>query len=121
MADVTIYASCNETILNLPGLKAGVGEFAFELGVKADGILETIRATTEHHKIIGPGHLTYIDVDESADADHPADWQVELHAPNPIAIEFGHEPSGYFAGTATRAPEGLYILYSAAGYTGRGR
>ena len=116
MADVTIYASCIEQILNHPGLKEGVGEYAMELGGKAEGILERHRATTRWHKIIGPGHLTYIDVNESSDAAHPADWQVELHAPNPIAIEFGHEPSGYFAGTNTHAPEGLYILYEAAGY-----
>jgi hypothetical protein len=116
VARVDIYASCNNTILNLPGLKVGVGDEAMKMGVKAEGILENIRATTQWDKISGPDGLTRIDVSEADDPDHPADWQVELWGPNPIAIEFGHEPSGYFAGTKTRSPEGLYILYKAAGY-----
>lgn len=121
MARVTIYASCNQTVLNLPGLPAGVGEHAMDLGAKAEGILAQVRATTTHEKIIGPGGLTFIDVNPAAQPKYPADWQVELHAPNPIAIEFGHDPSGYFAGTNTKAPEGLYILYRAAGYKARKR
>lgn len=116
-----VYASCNETVLNLPGLKVGVGECAMELGVKAEGILNVVRASTRWDRIDEPSGQTFIDVDEASDPAHPADWQVELHAPNPIALEFGHRPSGYYAGTATRAPEGLYILYTAAGYTGRKR
>ncbi|QFG10392.1 tail completion or Neck1 protein [Mycobacterium phage Anthony] len=39
---------------------------------------------------------------------------IYLNAPNPVALEFGHMPSGVFAGTDTKAPEGLYILIRAA-------
>jgi hypothetical protein len=116
-----VYASCNKTVLNLPGLKAGVGEHAYELGAKAETILTIVRASTRWDRIDDPSGQTFIDVDEASDPQHPADWQVELHAPNPIALEFGHLPSGYFAGTSTKSPEGLYILYTAAGYTGRKR
>ena len=34
-----------------------------------------------------------------------------------MAMEMGHAPSGYFKGTATQAPRGLYILHRAAGLT----
>ena len=111
-----VYASCNDTVLHLSGLKAGVGHFAYEMGGKANRILEGVRATTPHHKIYGPDGLTFIEVNPAQNPDHPADWQVELHSPNPIATEFGHDPSGVFAGTDTQSPEGLYILYKAAGY-----
>jgi hypothetical protein len=116
-----VYASCNETVLNLPGLKVGVGDCAMELGAKAEGILTAVRASTGWDRIDEPSGQHFIDVNEASDPQHPADWQVELHAPNPIAVEFGHEPSGYYAGTDTRSPEGLFILYTAAGYSGRKR
>jgi hypothetical protein len=32
-----------------------------------------------------------------------------------LAIEMGHAPSGYFKGSATKSPRGLYILMRAAG------
>lgn len=37
-----------------------------------------------------------------------------LHAPNAMALEFGHEPSGFFAGTDTKPPFPRYILIRAA-------
>jgi hypothetical protein len=116
-----VYASCNETVLNLPGLKVGVGDCAMKLGAKAETILAVVRASTRWDRIDEPSGQTFIDVNETSDPQHPADWQVELHAPNPIALEFGHLPSGYYAGTSTRSPEGLYILYTAAGYNARKR
>lgn len=38
----------------------------------------------------------------------------ELNAPNAVALEFGHAPSGWFADTDTQAPEATYILTRAA-------
>jgi hypothetical protein len=121
MANVTIYASCHDTVLDLPGLKVGVGKEAKKMGAKAEGILTAIRMSTTHSKIAGPDGLTSIKVEEGGDTNYPADWAVALYGPNPIAMEFGHKPSGVFAGTDTESPEGLYILYTAAGYTGRKR
>lgn len=40
-------------------------------------------------------------------------WTI-LHAPNAMALEFGHQPSGWFAGTDTKPPDGEYILTDAA-------
>lgn len=43
---------------------------------------------------------------------HPSAGAASVNA---LAVEYGHAPSGYFAGTATRAPAGLYILTRAKG------
>lgn len=41
------------------------------------------------------------------------EWVI-LHAPNAMALEFGHAPSGVFRGTDTKPPDGEYILTDAA-------
>ena len=48
---------------------------------------------------------------------YSADFDVVMSNPDggAMAIEVGHNPSGKFAGTKTRAPRGLYILSRAAG------
>ena len=50
------------------------------------------------------------------------DGFVEMKGTDPMAIEFGHFPSGYFApekyGKVTKPPHGLYILSRAAGIGG---
>jgi hypothetical protein len=43
-------------------------------------------------------------------------WDVSLAGDNPAALEYGHQPSGWFAGTKTKAPTGLYILHKAGGF-----
>jgi hypothetical protein len=47
-------------------------------------------------------------------AEDGADCFTILHAPNAMALEFGHEPSGFFADTDTKPPEPEYILIRAA-------
>jgi hypothetical protein len=47
-------------------------------------------------------------------AEHDVDCFTIMVAPNAMALEFGHEPSGFFAGTNTKAPEPEYILIRAA-------
>lgn len=42
------------------------------------------------------------------------DHYTNLHAPNAMALEFGHSPSGFFAGTDTKPPAATYILIRAA-------
>ena len=49
---------------------------------------------------------------ESQDFD--VDAFTVLHAPNAMALEFGHEPSGWFADTETKPPAAEYILTRAA-------
>lgn len=48
---------------------------------------------------------------------YSADFDVVMSNPDggAMAIETGHDPSGIFAGSSTRAPRGLYILSRAAG------
>lgn len=52
---------------------------------------------------------------------YSADYDVTMSNPDlgAMAIEYGHMPSGIFAGTTTRAPRGLYILHRAAGLFGK--
>lgn len=109
----TIYytrRALNGLIANMPGVADAMYDEAKERDKIANGILEEIRATTPHHKIFGPGRLTRT----SSERDYP-DALFSLHAPNAVAIEYGHHPSGVFAGTDTEAPEGLYILHRAGG------
>lgn len=47
-------------------------------------------------------------------SEHDVDCFTTLHAPNAMALEFGHSPSGFFAGTKTKAPDPTYILTRAA-------
>lgn len=86
-----------------------------ELETRAKANLDGARSSTRWHKIFGPGHLT--DVTKSFG---DVDGFVNLEAPNPMAIEFGHAPSGVFGPDGslghihTKAPDGLYILTRAA-------
>lgn len=47
-------------------------------------------------------------------AEQDVDMYTILHAPNAMALEFGHEPSGFFEGTDTKPPDPEYILIRAA-------
>ena len=123
MADVDIYLSCNDTVLELRAVKNGVRRGAKEVGVRAEVLLDEARATTPHEKLgpdvvtnPQPSNLTKITVDPAFD--WPSDWFVSMWAPapsNPVAIEYGHMPSGFFKNKPSKAPEGLYILHRAAG------
>ena len=52
-------------------------------------------------------------------AEEGTDMFTILHAPNAMALEFGHSPSGLFADTDTKSPEATHILTKAA-YGGAG-
>jgi hypothetical protein len=121
MGRVDIYLTCVPTVLNLRGVKGAVKEEAGDIGQQADAILDTVRATTPHQKLVEevtnpqPSRLTFI---RTEPADNPHDWFVSLYAPSPsnaFALEFGHQPSGFFKDKPSKAPEGLYILHRAAG------
>ncbi|QGJ90170.1 hypothetical protein PBI_SHEAKEIRA_21 [Mycobacterium phage SheaKeira] len=47
---------------------------------------------------------------EIEEVDGAVDMHTVLHAPNAVALEFGHDPSGFFAGTDTKPPAAEYIL-----------
>lgn len=107
----------NTVVSHLDGVRGRVHEEAKGIEEAAKAALEEARASTKWHKIVGPGHLTYVDSSQGE-----VDSFANLNAPNPMAIEFGHEPSGVFGpggkygSTKTKAPEGLYILHKASGF-----
>jgi hypothetical protein len=101
----------HQVISHLEGVKHAVHDEAKTLSRKAEANLREARSSTRWYKILGPGHLTSISVSQG-----DVDSFVNLNAPNPLAIEFGHAPSGVFGPGGryghikTKAPEGLYIL-----------
>jgi hypothetical protein len=122
MGRVDVYLTCTPTVLALPGINLAVKEEAEDIGQRADAILDTVRATTPHQKLVEevtnpqPSRLTFIRTEKAWD--RPSDWFVSLYAPSPsnaFALEFGHQPSGFFKDKPSKAPEGLYILHRAAG------
>jgi hypothetical protein len=93
---------------------------ARQLEGRAKQNLARARASTRWTKIYGPAHLTRITTTSGVGEYGHLDYLVHLEAPNPMAIEFGHGPSGVFGPTGelghieTKAPMGLYILTRAA-------
>lgn len=82
---------------------------------RAKANLAEARSSTHWEKIYGPSHLTSVDSGMGA-----VDGWFSLVAPNAMAIEFGHAPSGVFGPGGSlehvdsKAPHGLYILTKAA-------
>lgn len=117
MAKLIPRRRLNHIVAHLAEMKAAIRREAREVEGRARRNLAEARASTTHSKIVGPGHLTKI----GSAADDP-DVLVYMDAPNPMAIEYGHGPSGYFDpdkyGKVTKAPAGLYILNRAAGIAG---
>lgn len=96
--------------------KAAIHKEVQERGAAAEANLAEARGSTRWHKIFGPGHLT-----QTSTSFGGVDGFINLEAPNPMAIEYGHSPSGVFGPDGslghihTKAPDGLYILNRAAG------
>jgi len=102
-----------------------VRDEAREIKVKAERNLAVARATTGWTKLPEPmvrrqqaSGLTDISLDKEF-VKYGNDYLVTLEGGEDnaaaLAIEMGHGPSGYFKGSATKAPHGLYILTRAAG------
>lgn len=109
----------NGKIANMRGVKARIKQEAHEVEVKAEMNLKSARASTTHVRIDpSQAHETRIALEHAPD--YSPDWLVSMYAVNPMALEYGHYPSGYFDpdryGSVTKAPQGLYILNRAAGF-----
>lgn len=106
----------NQLISHMEGVRDAVHDKAKDGGDRAKANLGEARASTHWHKILGPDHLTKVDVSQG-----DVDSFFSLEAPNAMAIEFGHQPSGVFGPDGryghidTKAPDGLYILTRASG------
>jgi hypothetical protein len=116
MARLIGQKAMNQVVSHLGEVTAAVHKETAVVEGRADANLQEARGSTRWHKIHGPDGLTSVD---SSYGD--VDGFVNLNAPNPMAIEFGHSPSGVFGPDGslghieTKAPEGLYILNHAAG------
>lgn len=101
-----------------------VKEAAEEIKVRADENLAVVRASSDTPRLDGAVALTEISVDtappDASRNKYGNDYLVVMSHPfgGAMAIEMGHDPSGKFSGTSTRAPRGLYILSRAAGLLG---
>lgn len=113
MATLIGQKAMNLVISHLDEVRDEVHNKAKEVEELASANLEAARSSTHWHKIHGADGLTKTSVTKG-----DVDSFVNLEAPNAMAIEFGHHPSGVFAGTDTKSPEGLYILGKASGLAG---
>ena len=105
----------NHVVSHLPEVVQAVSDENDKVYDRAKANLAAARASTQWHKIYGPDHLTRVTKSHG-----DIDSFTNLEAPNPMAIEFGHQPSGVFGPGGkyghiqTKAPEGLYIITKAA-------
>jgi hypothetical protein len=129
MAKVTMYAPSliNGTAAHHPKTQAAVLKRAEKIKAAAEGNLSRARATTSHRDdVTDSGTHRFgdhtITMERGTNQYGEVDWLVSLEGPGAMAIEFGHYPSGVFDpavyGSVTRAPHGLYIMTSAAGFGG---
>ena len=124
MVTLVDQETMDKIVSHLEPVSRGIREEAEAVGAAAKAGLEEARASTRWVKIypeLSPPHVTRISV-EHGTGEYTPDSFVNLHALNPMALEFGHSPSGVFgpggklAHVKTRAPEGLYLLHKAAGF-----
>lgn len=77
-------------------------------------------AEQHHHIRIVPEHDVHRIEFEKGGGKYPvASYNIYLAGENPVALEYGHVPSGKFAGTPTKSPAGTYILHRAADLPGK--
>lgn len=109
-------------VKNISGISKEVKDEAKKVEIKAETNLRSARAMTTHTRIDQDlAGETEIKLEKAPD--YTPDWLVSMYAVNPMALEYGHYPSGYFDpdkyGSITKAPSGLYILNRAAGFPGQ--
>ena len=111
MAEIYLRGkSFNGMIAHMDGVNGALRGEADRLGRMAQGRLESARGSTRWRKRDrASAHKTKIEVTEAA-GKYTCDYHVSMVAPNAVAIEYGHSPSGIFDGTKTKAPAGLYIM-----------
>ncbi|UJD21117.1 hypothetical protein SEA_SORORFAGO_20 [Mycobacterium phage SororFago] len=102
-----VYANANEAAARHRETKRTVRRVNRDVEGRARANLAGANKTT---RVTPTGYFpAYIDSSE-----HDVDCFTTLHAPNAMALEFGHAPSGVFEGTDTKSPDPEYILTRAA-------
>ena len=104
---VVVYAHANETAARHVDAQKACRRI--NRGVTRRAKINLARAN-KTSRITPAGYFKAFISSEERDIDH----YTMLTAPNAVALEFGHDPSGWFAGTKTKAPEPTYILTRAA-------
>jgi len=103
----TVYLNANEVAAHHVKTKFNVRSVRNEVTSKAKTNLAAANKTSR----ITPKGYFKATITES---DGDTDAYTHLNAPNAMALEFGHAPSGWFAGSNTRPPAAEYILTRAA-------
>lgn len=104
---VYVYLNANEAAARHTDTKRAVRRVNRDVSGRARANLAAANKTT---RVTPEGYFpARIDT-----AEHDVDCFTSLVAPNAMALEFGHAPSGVFAGTNTKAPDPEYILTRAA-------
>lgn len=102
-----VYANANSAAAHHVETHRAVRQVRAMVEVKARTNLAEANSTT---RVTLKGYFPA----EIETEDGATDYYVVLHAPNAMALEFGHAPSGVFEGTDTRPPAAEYILTKAA-------
>ncbi|QGJ89720.1 hypothetical protein SEA_SUPERCHUNK_20 [Mycobacterium phage Superchunk] len=102
-----VYANANSAAARLAETKRAVRRVNRDVEGRARSNLAQANSTTR----VTPTGYFPAEIDS---AEHDVDCYTILHAPNAMALEFGHDPSGVFAGTDTKSPDPQYILTKAA-------
>ncbi|AXH46765.1 hypothetical protein SEA_ACOLYTE_21 [Mycobacterium phage Acolyte] len=102
-----VYANANEAAARHTDTRKAVRRVNRDVSGRARSNLAGAHKT---HRITPKDYFPA----EIETAEHDVDCYTMLHAPNAMALEFGHDPSGFFAGTDTKPPDPEYILTRAA-------
>ena len=107
MGKVTVYKNANSEAAKHIDVRRKVKDVR-------DGV--TRRATTNLAQANSTKRITDTGYFKATitEVDGSTDMHTVLNAPNALALEFGHNPSGIFQGTDTKPPAAEYILTKAA-------
>jgi len=108
----TVYANANEAAARHVETHAAVARHNEKVTAAAKANLAATKHTPRLAEAKDSADIYFPAEIESSE--HDVDCFTTLHAPDAMALEFGHAPSGYFKGTKTRPPAGTYILTRAA-------
>lgn len=103
----TVYANANKVAARAAETRREVKKVRDDVSQRARN---NLAAQNDTSRITPEGYFPA----EIEELDGAIDFHTVLHAPNAMALEFGHAPSGFFAGTDTKPPEATYILTRAA-------
>ncbi|CAA79397.1 tail completion or Neck1 protein [Fromanvirus L5] len=102
-----VYANANKVAARYVETRDAVRDERNKVTRRAKANLARQNSTT---RITDEGYFPATITEQDGDVD----FHTILNAPNALALEFGHAPSGFFAGTDTKPPEATYILTRAA-------